>query len=215
MKRRSKKAKIRRKKKKATLTRRKTRRNITRRKMTRKITPRKKRPKRNRKRRMQTRARPTIMLKMRRRHAKGKRLLATKYLLFTVVYKVCMQQLLVVHTGSIFSGTTISDRMLFFGCFCVMNNTAALYWYNKYLQKPPDCRRSARKVKVGDCKLLALPPHKKFKNGNEVHDDTKYNCWKCQCGDARVRTYCQCTPGQFYCPECYASHRVAEDSHHG
>ena len=87
--------------------------------------------------------------------------------------------------------------------------------HNKYLQKPPDRRRSARKVKVGDCRLVALPPHKKFKNGNEVHDNTKYNRWKCQCGDACVRTYCQCTPGQFYCPECYASHRVAEDSHHG
>ena len=83
--------------------------------------------------------------------------------------------------------------------------------HNKYLQKPPDHRRSARKVKVGDCRLVALPPHKKFKNRNEVHDDTTYNCWKCQCGDALVRTCCQCTPGQFYFPECYASHHVAED----
>ena len=44
--------------------------------------------------------------------------------------------------------------------------------HNKYIQKPPDCQRSTRKVKAGDCRLVALPPHKKIKNGNEVHDDT-------------------------------------------
>ena len=32
--------------------------------------------------------------------------------------------------------------------------------HNKYLQKPPDHRKSPRKVKVGDCRLVALPPHK-------------------------------------------------------
>ena len=31
------------------------------------------------------------------------------------------------------------------------------------------------------------------------------------CGDARVRMYCQCTPGTFYGTECYASHRIEED----
>ena len=31
------------------------------------------------------------------------------------------------------------------------------------------------------------------------------------CGDARVRTYCQYSPGPFYCAECYASHRIEED----
>ena len=31
------------------------------------------------------------------------------------------------------------------------------------------------------------------------------------CGDARVRMYCQCTPGTFYGAECYASHRIEED----
>ena len=87
--------------------------------------------------------------------------------------------------------------------------------HNKYLQKPPDCRKISRKVKVGDCRLVALPPHKKFRNRNEVHDNTKYNHWKCWCGNTHVRTYCQCTPGQFYCPECYASHHIAEDSCHG
>ena len=37
---------------------------------------------------------------------------------------------------------------------------AEQFIHNKYLQKPPDCRRSARKVKVGDCRLVALPPQK-------------------------------------------------------
>ena len=31
------------------------------------------------------------------------------------------------------------------------------------------------------------------------------------CGDARVRMYCQCTPGTFYGAECFASHRIEED----
>ena len=136
MKRRSKKAKIKRKKKKATLTRRKTRRNstrrkmtrkITRRKMTRKITPRKKRPKRNRKRRMQTRARPTIMLKMTRRHAKGKRLLASRSIRFLRLFTryVCSDCWLYILVAFFLEPRYLIE--CFFGCFCVMNNTAALY----------------------------------------------------------------------------------------
>ena len=77
--------------------------------------------------------------------------------------------------------------------------------YNKYLKKPEEKRMSHRKNTNADCHLIALPPHKKFKKSKEVFDNTKYNRWKCICGDAHVRTYCQCTPGTFYCAECYAT----------
>ena len=49
-----------------------------------------------------------------------------KYPLFTVVYKVCMQRMLVVHTGSIFSGTTISDRMFFRLLLCHEQHCSSL-----------------------------------------------------------------------------------------
>ena len=68
-----------------------------------------------------------------------------------------------------------------------------------------------RKNTNADCRLIALPLHKKLKKSKEVFDNTKYNHWKCMCGDARVRTYCQYSPGPFYCAECYASHRIEED----
>ena len=70
---------------------------------------------------------------------------------------------------------------------------------------------SQRKSTNADCHLIALPLHKKFKKSKEVLDNTKYSNWKCMCGDAHVRTYCQCTPGTFYCAECYASHRIEQD----
>ena len=71
--------------------------------------------------------------------------------------------------------------------------------HNKYLRKPDKKCMSQRKNTNADCHLIALPPHKKFKQSKEVFDNTKYNHWKCTCGDARVRTYCQCTPITFYC----------------
>ena len=71
--------------------------------------------------------------------------------------------------------------------------------HNKYLRKPDEKCMSQRKNTNADCHLIALPPHKKFKQSKEVFDNTKYNHWKCTCGDAHVRTYCQCTPGTFYC----------------
>ena len=83
--------------------------------------------------------------------------------------------------------------------------------HNKYLNKPEEKHMSQRKNTNADCHLIALPPHKKFDKSKEVFDNTKYNCWKCTCGDAHVRTYCQCTPGTFYCAECYATHRIEED----
>ena len=54
---------------------------------------------------------------------------------------------------------------------------------------------SQRKNTNADCRLVTLPPYKKFKKSKEVFDNTKYNHQKCMCGDAHVRTYCQCTPG--------------------
>ena len=83
--------------------------------------------------------------------------------------------------------------------------------HNKYLNKPEEKHMSQRKNTNADCHLIALPPHKKFDKSKEVFDNTKYNCWKCTCGDAHVRTYCQYTPGTFYCAECYATHRIEED----
>ena len=80
-----------------------------------------------------------------------------------------------------------------------------------HLRKPDEKRMSQRKNTNADCHLIALPPHKKFKQSKEVFGNTKYNRWKCMCGDARVRTYWQCTPGTFYCAECYATHRIEED----
>ena len=67
--------------------------------------------------------------------------------------------------------------------------------HNKYLKKPEEKRMSQRKNTNANCHLIILPPHIKFKKSKEVFDNTKYNHWKCMCGDARVRMYCQCTPG--------------------
>ena len=81
----------------------------------------------------------------------------------------------------------------------------------KYLKKSEEKRMSQRKNTNADCHLITLPPHKKFKKSKEVFDNTKYNRWKCMCGDTHVRLYCQCTPGTFYCAECYATHHIEED----
>ena len=72
---------------------------------------------------------------------------------------------------------------------------------------------SQRKNTNANCCLIALPMPKKFKKSKEVFDNTKYNHWKCMCGDAHVRTYLQSTPGTFYCAECYASLCIEEDRH--
>ena len=83
--------------------------------------------------------------------------------------------------------------------------------HNKYLKKLEEKCMSQRKNTNANCHLVALPLHKKFKKSKEVFDNTKYKHWKCMCGDTWVRMYCQCTPGTFYCAECYASHHIEED----
>ena len=74
--------------------------------------------------------------------------------------------------------------------------------HNKYLKKTEEKHMSQRKNTNADCCLVALPLHKKVKKSKEVFDNTKYNCWKCMCGNTHVRMYCQCTSGTFYCAEC-------------
>ena len=55
--------------------------------------------------------------------------------------------------------------------------------HNKYLRMPDEKRMSQQKNTNADCRLIALPPHKKFKQSKEVFDSTKYNHWKCTCGE--------------------------------
>ena len=55
-----------------------------------------------------------------------------------------------------------------------------------HLRKPDEKRMSQRKNTNADCHLIALPPHKKFKQSKEVFGNTKYNHWKCMCGDAHT-----------------------------
>ena len=56
--------------------------------------------------------------------------------------------------------------------------------------------------------LVALPTYQKFDRGQLVRCRSKYQTWFCECKAVHVRTYCTCSPGILYCPECYAKHQV-------
>ena len=78
---------------------------------------------------------------------------------------------------------------------------------NKYLIADRLQRKRPRRGETSHC-LISLPTSRKFDNGRMVRCRSKYQTWFCECKAARVRTYCTCSPGILYCPECYAKHQV-------
>ena len=69
-----------------------------------------------------------------------------------------------------------------------------------------NCERGAKKRKLAGCSLVNLPPYTAFTGVEMVKVPTKYNQWKCVCGEKRVCTYCRCSPGFIYCKNCFVDH---------
>jgi Transposase IS4 len=86
--------------------------------------------------------------------------------------------------------------------------------YNKYLNDPNyPCegnRRGKRKrASNNPHEFMTLPPFKKFRNKVLVRANMKYGQYKCVLCKSRTRKYCRCSPGIFYCQECYAEHKTS------
>ena len=82
--------------------------------------------------------------------------------------------------------------------------------YNKYIMKketPASKRKSPRKE--SEHVLVKLDPFTNFDNGGRIIKSvTRCVQRKCQCGSRRVHTYCKCSPGIFYCNECFSKHQL-------
>ena len=78
---------------------------------------------------------------------------------------------------------------------------------NKYLIAEQVQWKWPRCGEASHC-LVALPTYQKFDKGQLVRCRSKYQTWFCECKAVCVRTYCTCSPGILYCPECYAKDQV-------
>ena len=77
---------------------------------------------------------------------------------------------------------------------------------NKYNQPVEESPSKRPRRGTTEHHLVSLPTGKKFVQGQLATCRRKYQTSKCSCKLARVRTYCQCTPGVLHCSECYAEH---------
>ena len=81
---------------------------------------------------------------------------------------------------------------------------------NRFIPAESEARksheRSAKKQKVGVCKLISLPAFSCFSGSDIVDCKGAYNQFRCVCTKVRVRTYCQCSPGFIRCKECFITH---------
>ena len=80
--------------------------------------------------------------------------------------------------------------------------------YNQYLQqeKAAASPRRSERVQKYTHNLLTVPPFMTFHGARLVRATSRYPQRLCQCKARRCRTYCQCSPGVYYCPQCYAHH---------
>ena len=89
-------------------------------------------------------------------------------------------------------------------------NVAQELIFNKYMpttvKNRLHCKRGAKKRKLAGCSLVNLPPYTTFTGVEIVKVPTKYNQWKCVCGEKRALTYCRCSPGFIYCKNCFVDH---------
>ena len=76
------------------------------------------------------------------------------------------------------------------------------------LNKASNIKRSKRIAESLGHDLVGIPPGMKFSGVRLVKAQTKYPLRKCECGKARVRTYCTCSPGTIWCIQCFASHVI-------
>lgn len=80
--------------------------------------------------------------------------------------------------------------------------------YNSHLEQ--EDRSKAPRVSPRATKtyheLVTLPTHKTFRGTELVTVSTTYAQRKCSCRATKVRTYCKCSPGTYYCKQCYAIH---------
>ena len=75
--------------------------------------------------------------------------------------------------------------------------------YNQPVEESPS--KMPRRGTTEHC-LVSLPRGKQFVQGQLATCRSKYQTWKCSCKLARVRIYCQCTPGVLHCSKCYAEY---------
>ena len=69
-----------------------------------------------------------------------------------------------------------------------------------------ESKRDAKKRKVGECRLVSLPPYRCFSGTNIMVCIGRYNQYTCVCTAMRVRTYCECSPGFIRCNKCFVEH---------
>ena len=68
--------------------------------------------------------------------------------------------------------------------------------------------RVLRSTKSKSHELLRLPINRKFKGSRMIRSNMTYGQYKCFGCKKKIRTYCKCTPGQFFCADHYADHIV-------
>ena len=84
--------------------------------------------------------------------------------------------------------------------------------FNDYLQEQDDgTPSSSRKSPRTAHALQKIPAFKKFSGTRLVKAASKYPQCSCFMCKKKVRTYCQCTPGQIICGECHLQHVLEAD----
>lgn len=88
---------------------------------------------------------------------------------------------------------------------------------NKYIaiEQTDQIKGTKRASKQLDHEHVTLPAFKKFQGVRLVPHNMEYPQFKCKGCPRKVRRYCRCNPGIFYCVECYANHIREADVHHG
>ena len=102
--------------------------------------------------------------------------------------------------------------------FCQQMARDLIYnkWCPKEEQEPEEGKAKDRKRhKAYHCKLVTLPPFKKFCGAEIVDCVRKCNRKQCKCQKNRVRTYCMCSPGVHRCDICFPEHIHAVTIAHG
>lgn len=85
--------------------------------------------------------------------------------------------------------------------------------YNNIIMKEQDmeAKRVLRSSKQSAHELIRLPKNKKFKGCRLVSSNMEYGQYKCFGCKKKIRTYCKCSPGLFYCADHYGIHIAASN----
>ncbi len=86
--------------------------------------------------------------------------------------------------------------------------------YNNLIMKEREIeeKRVLRSSQQKIHELLKLPINRKFKGCRMVRSEMKYGQYKCFGCKKKIRTYCKCTAGVFFCADHYADHIVESNN---